>query len=144
LGYKCVEISQLPMTPENVADIRGERRLGIEVSAMSASLEPFAPPPGRPLPPNMPRMENLREDYDKIVSDARRWVAPTCAWAFCPSSTLASSRASSSSRTRRMRWPTGSRDGISFYYHTHHFEFAKYDGQFALDIHPRQQPEDRL
>ena len=44
LGYHCIEISQVPMTPENVAGMKKAcDEFGIKVSSCTASLEPMIP-----------------------------------------------------------------------------------------------------
>ena len=63
LGYHAVEVSQIPMTPENVAELkRASGDFDIKIAAMSAGLEPMLPgAPG----------ETLTNDFDKIVSDCK-------------------------------------------------------------------------
>ena len=44
LGYHAVEVSQIPMTPENVAELkRASEDFDIKIAAMSAGLEPMLP-----------------------------------------------------------------------------------------------------
>ena len=41
IGFKAVEVSQIPMTPENVAEMRRAKdELGTDFGALSAGLEP--------------------------------------------------------------------------------------------------------
>ena len=63
LGYHAVEVSQIPMTPENVAELkRASVDFDIKIAAMSAALEPMLPgAPG----------ETLTNDFEKIVSDCK-------------------------------------------------------------------------
>ena len=63
LGYHAVEVSQIPMTPENVAELkRASQDFDIKIAAMSAALEPMLPgAPG----------ETLINDFDKIVNDCK-------------------------------------------------------------------------
>lgn len=62
LGYHCVEISQIPMTAENVKVMRRAcQDYGIKVAACSAELEPEARAKG----------DNLVENFDKLVSDCK-------------------------------------------------------------------------
>src|SRR3954465_11425851 len=63
LGYHAVEVSQIPMTPENVAELkRASDDFKIKIAAMSAPLEPLLPDaPG----------ETLTNDFEKIVSDCK-------------------------------------------------------------------------
>ncbi|HEX7201333.1 MAG TPA: sugar phosphate isomerase/epimerase, partial [Arthrobacter sp.] len=63
IGYNAVEISQIPMTADNVAELeRSRSELGMEIAALSVALEK---PEGRP-------GDSLRDDFDKIVDDAAR------------------------------------------------------------------------
>ena len=44
LGYQAVEVSQIPMTPENVAELkRASEDFNIKIAAISAGLEPMLP-----------------------------------------------------------------------------------------------------
>ncbi len=46
IGYNAVEISQIPMTPENVAELdRSRTELGMDIAALSVAMET---PKGRP------------------------------------------------------------------------------------------------
>ena len=61
MGYHCIEISQIPMTPENVAEFkRAKADFGINIAAMNASATAM-----------MPGMESLETHYDKIINDCR-------------------------------------------------------------------------
>ena len=63
LGYHCVEVSQVNMTPENVAGMKKAcDEFGIKIAACTASLEPMIP--------GMPG-ETLATDFDKIVADCK-------------------------------------------------------------------------
>ena len=63
LGYGAVEVSQIPMTEENVADLkRASEDFDIKIAALSAGLEPMLP--------GMPG-ETLTKDFDKIVRDCK-------------------------------------------------------------------------
>ena len=62
IGYHCIEISQIPMTPANVAAIRKAcDEFDIKVAACSANLEPLGPR----------RNDTLATDFDKIVDDCK-------------------------------------------------------------------------
>ncbi|MFL6556355.1 MAG: sugar phosphate isomerase/epimerase, partial [Bacillus sp. (in: firmicutes)] len=44
LGYHAVEVSQIPMTPENVAELkRASVDFDIKIAALSAAVEPMLP-----------------------------------------------------------------------------------------------------
>lgn len=66
IGYHCIEISQVPMTPENVAGFRKSiDELGMNVSSCTASVAPMVPGmPGEYL--------NNPDDFKKIVEDCRK------------------------------------------------------------------------
>ena len=146
IGFKTAEISQIPMTPENVAEFkRAMTDFGFTVDSMTASLEPFkmpagAPPrpprldkDGKPIP--MPKMENLAEDYDKIVADCKTLGCSYLRIGMLPMQYAASKELliefahKADAMAEKLE-----ADGISLYYHNHHLEFAKYDGQTALEI----------
>ena len=63
MGYHCMEVSQIPMTPENVSGMRKAcDEFGIKIAANTAALEPAAPgAPG----------EFLTTHFDKIVEDCK-------------------------------------------------------------------------
>lgn len=126
IGYSAVEISQIPMTAENVAElVRARDELGMDIASLSANLT---------IAPGMPG-ESLTTGFDKIVADAkaldtsmiRIGMLPFDAMgsldkvlAFCDATNDAAERLAD--------------HGISLYYHNHHIEFAKYDGKHLLDI----------
>ncbi|MBQ4638869.1 MAG: sugar phosphate isomerase/epimerase [Clostridia bacterium] len=139
LGYKVAEISQVPMTPENVAEFkRACDDFGIKIGAMSAALAASARPPrmgpdGKPIV--MPRQENLTDDYDKIVADCKALGCNYLRIGMLPvqylqsEETLIEFARLADEMSDKLR-----KDGIYLYYHTHHFEFRKFNGKFALDI----------
>ncbi len=131
VGYNTIEVSQLPMTPENVAELkRACEDFDLSVAAMSAILEdvklPGAPPQKR---------ENLADDFDKIVADCKAVNCNFLRMGILPFQYLASKESviqfaqKADSMSDRLK-----EHGISFYYHTHHFEFAQFDGEYVLDI----------
>ena len=69
IGYHCVEISQVPMTAENVAGFRKAiDELGLNVSSCTASTSPMLP--------GMPGEFLCNpDDYKKIVEDCLRYAA---------------------------------------------------------------------
>src|SRR5688500_8312726 len=64
LGFRAVEISQIPMSEANVGEIdRARVELGMEVAALSAVLDtPVGGAPG----------ESLTNDFDKLVADCKQ------------------------------------------------------------------------
>jgi sugar phosphate isomerase/epimerase len=126
IGYRAVEISQVPMTPENVdALARARTELGMDIGALSAMLT---------VPEGMPA-ESLTADFDKIVADCKRLDATMLRMGMLPFDAMFSLDAvlafcdASEEMAQRL-----AAQGIGLYYHNHHIEFAKYDGRFLLDV----------
>ena len=126
IGYNAVEISQIPMTAGNVAELdRSRAELGMEMAALSVALEK---PVGRP-------GDSLREDFDKIVDDARRLDSRLLRIGMLPFPAMQSLGAvidfakEANGYAERLQ-----EHGIGLYYHNHHIEFAKFDGKYMLDI----------
>ncbi len=127
LGYHCIEISQIAMTKENVADMkRACDEFGIKVAACSASLEPMMP--------GMPG-EYLVSDFDKIVDDCKTLNTDMLRIGMLPMTCMASREKAVDfvKRADEMAERLGEH-GIDLYYHNHHVEFVKFDGQYLLDI----------
>lgn len=126
IGYNAVEISQIPMTAENVAELGKARdELGMDIAALSVALEK---PQGRP-------GDSLREDFDKIVDDAKRLDSDLLRIGMLPFPAMKSLDAvvefakEANGYAERLQ-----EHGIGLYYHNHHVEFAKFDGRYMLDI----------
>ncbi|MEH7306591.1 sugar phosphate isomerase/epimerase family protein [Neobacillus drentensis] len=127
LGYHAVEISQIPMTAENVADLRkASVDFDIKIAAMSAALEPMLPgAPG----------ETLTNDFDKIVTDCKTLDCNFLRIGMLPLTCMGH-------KDKIMDFIKKAEEmahrlaeyGIELYYHTHHLEFQKYDGEYLLDI----------
>lgn len=125
LGYNSVEISQVATTPENIAEIRRAMDdFGMEIAAMSASLEP-----------QTEGGESLTTHYEKIVADCRAVDADLLRIGMLPMPAMASLEKvlefceKVNEVTQKLK-----EDGITLYYHNHHVEFRKYDGKTLLDI----------
>ncbi|MBV7509182.1 sugar phosphate isomerase/epimerase [Bacillus sp. sid0103] len=127
LGYHAVEVSQIPMTAENVADLRkASVDFDIKIAAMSAALEPMLPgAPG----------ETLTNDFDKIVKDCKTLDCNFLRIGMLPLTCMGH-------KDKIMDFIKKAEEmahrlaeyGIELYYHTHHLEFQKYDGEYLLDI----------
>ena len=77
IGYNAVEISQIPMTPENVAELdRSRSELGMDIAALSVAMETPKGTPG----------DSLADHFDKIV-DGRQapGLQRSCGSACCRS-----------------------------------------------------------
>jgi sugar phosphate isomerase/epimerase len=132
IGYNAVEISQIPMTPDNVAELdRSRTELGMDIAALSVMLEK---PQGRP-------GDSLREDFDKIVDDAKTLGSNLLRIGMLPFPAMKSIDAvvdfarEANGYAERLQ-----EHGIGLYYHNHHIEFAKFDGKYMLDIIAENSP----
>ncbi|MCC4723258.1 sugar phosphate isomerase/epimerase [Salinicoccus sp. RF5] len=127
LGYGAVEVSQIPMTKENVSELkRASDDFGIKIAALSAGLEPILPgAPG----------ETLTEDFDKIVEDCKTLDCEFVRIGMMPLKMM-SDKDSIMSFIERAEEMAGKLEehGIHLYYHTHHIEFQKFDGEYLLDL----------
>lgn len=125
MGYNSVEISQVATTPENIAEIRrATADFGMEIAAMSASLEP-----------QTEGGESLTTHYDKIVADCKAVDTDLLRIGMLPMPAMVSLEKvlefceKVNEVTKKLK-----DDGITLYYHNHHVEFRKYDGETLLDI----------
>jgi sugar phosphate isomerase/epimerase len=132
IGYNAVEISQIPMTPENVAELdRSRSELGMDIAALSVAMET---PKGRP-------GDSLAEHFDKIVDDAKRLDSKLLRIGMLPFEAMTSIGAvvdfakQANGYAERLQ-----EQGLGLYYHNHHIEFAKFDGKFMLDIIAENSP----
>lgn len=126
LGYNAVEISQVPMDEKNVSELeRAQTELGMDVASLSVMMEK---PVGRP-------GESLKNDFDKIVNDAKRLDTKLLRIGMLPFGAMTSIDAvidfakETNGYAERLQ-----QEGLSLYYHNHHIEFAKFDGKYMLDI----------
>lgn len=127
LGYRAVEVSQIPMTPENVAELkRASEDFNIKIVAMSANLEPMLPrAPG----------ETLQSDFDKIINDCKTLNCNFLRIGMMPLHLIGNidDIMGFVERAEAMAHRLAEY-GIELYYHTHHIEFQKFDGVYLLDI----------
>ena len=129
IGYHCVEISQVPMTAENVAGFRrAVDEIGLNVSSCTASVAPMVPGmPGEYL--------NNADDFKKIVDDCRALNCDMLRIGMLPMTSMGSySKAVDFAKEAEEASLRLKEEGIDLYYHNHHVEFVKYDGQYLLDI----------
>ncbi|HEY5848658.1 MAG TPA: sugar phosphate isomerase/epimerase [Microlunatus sp.] len=133
VGFSAVEVSQIPMTTENVAELlRAKEELGIDFGALSAGLEAG---------PN----DSLVDDYAKIVADARTLGASRLRIGMMPFAAMTSHEALRAfSRQAEEIAGRLADDGLTLYYHNHHLEFATRGGTSILDIIRAEAPTMRL
>ena len=127
IGFSTVELSQIPMTPENVEAIRESlEELDMKVCATSASIKAMMPGI---------KMENLRDNFDKIVADTKALGCKYIRIGMISFDCLGSKdkiveyTKELNEMGRRLK-----EEGLDLYYHNHHVEFSKYDGKYLLDI----------
>ena len=132
IGYNAVEISQIPMTPENIAELdRSRSELGMDIAALSVAMET---PKGRP-------GDSLAEHFDKIVADAKRLDSSLLRIGMLPFPAMKSIAAVVDFAKEANEYAERLQEqGLSLYYHNHHIEFAKFDGKFMLDIIAENSP----
>lgn len=127
LGYRSVEVSQIPMTAHNVSELkRAGADFDIEIAALSAALEP-----------TMPGMagETLAGDFEKIVADCKTLNCRYLRIGMLPIKLMGDKEkimefvGKAEAAAERL-----AEHGIELYYHNHHIEFQKYDGEYLLDI----------
>ncbi len=133
IGYHAIEISQVAMTPENVAEMRRARdELGLRITSLSAML---TTPAGLVF-------DSLTEDYDKIVADCHALETSILRIGMLPFEAMTSLDGvlgfarQANTIARRL-----AEDGIDLYYHNHHIEFARFDGRYMLDLIAETAPD---
>ena len=129
IGYHCVEISQVPMTAENVAGFRKAiDELGLNVSSCTASTSPMLP--------GMPGEFLCNpDDYKKIVEDCRKLDCDMLRIGMLPMTCMGNYQKAVDFAKEANEYALKLKeDGIDLYYHNHHVEFVRYDGEFLLDI----------
>ncbi|MBT2521933.1 sugar phosphate isomerase/epimerase [Arthrobacter sp. ISL-28] len=126
IGYNAVEISQIPMTAENVTELdRSRSELGMDIAALSVAME---------TPKGMPG-DSLKDHFDKIVDDAKRLDARLLRIGMLPFPAMKSIGAVVDFAKLANEYAERLQEhGIGLYYHNHHIEFAKFDGKCMLDI----------
>ena len=128
IGYKCIEISQVPMTTENV---KGFRRaideLGFNVAATSALTAANPMLPGCDMS-NPDEMKKMIEDAKYLDCDMFRIGAMPMEARFSLQAAVDFAKQADDYACQLKE------HGIDLYYHNHHFEFARHDGKFLMDI----------
>lgn len=125
IGFHSIEVSQLAMTPENVAALEQARdELGIGIDSLSAMVS---------LPQGIPG-DSLEASFDKIVDDAHRLGSKHLRIGMLPFDAMASLATVQAFAAQAEEYAQRLREaGITLSYHNHHLEFSKYDGKFLLD-----------
>ena len=129
LGYHCAEVSQVPMTKENVAGFRKAiDELNFNFSSLTASVAPIVP--------GMPGEYLCNpDDYKKMVEDARTLDCDMFRIGMMPMNAIGSFQKCVDFAKQAEEYALKLKeDGIDLYYHNHHIEFMKVEGQYLLDI----------
>ena len=129
IGYKCAEISQVPMTKENVAGFRRAiDELGFNISSVSASVAPLYPGMAGEYLSNP-------DDYKKMVDDARALDCDMMRIGMMPMNAIGDvNKCIDFAKQAEDYCLKLKEDGIDLYYHNHHMEFIKVNGKYLLDL----------
>ena len=127
IGYNSVEISQIPMTTENVSEFkRACKDYGMEVAAMSAFVEPVA---------EGLIGDSLANDFDKIVQDCKTLDCNYLRIGMIPIDLMGNiEKVMEFINKAENQAVKLAEHGVELYHHTHHIEFEKIDGKYLLDI----------
>ena len=129
IGFRCAEISQVPMTKENVAGFRKAiDHLQFRISSLTASIDPMFPGmPGEYL--------SNPEDYKKYLDDAHTLNCDMFRIGMMPMNAIGNVEKCIDFAKRAEEYALKLKeDGIDLYYHNHHIEFLKLNGKYLLDI----------
>jgi sugar phosphate isomerase/epimerase len=121
IGYRTGEVSAVPMTKENVAElVRVKEELGFEFASISGGLTGD---------------ESLTSTFDKFVDDAKTLGAEMIRIGMLPAEAMADLDSVAAFADACQEVAVRLADhGIRLHYHNHHVDFAKYDGRFLLDV----------
>ena len=129
IGYKCAEISQVPMTKENIAGFRKAiDELGFNISSVSAAVAPLYPGMAGEYLSNP-------DDYKKMVDDARALDCDMMRIGMMPMNAIGDvNKCIDFAKQAEEYCLKLKEDGIDLYYHNHHMEFIKVNGKYLLDL----------
>lgn len=127
LGFSLLEISQLDMTPANIAELqRAAKDFGIAMPVITAPLEPN---------PHASFPYSLTGNLDQIIADCKALGATIVRIGSLPFSYTGSAE-TYMEFAKKAEAVAEKLDahGIKLYYHNHNWEFVKFDGSYGLDI----------
>ena len=132
MNINAVEVSQIPMSEENTADLeRAVKELGMTVGALSVALKPGPTATG----------DNIEENFDKIVSDCHRLGTTFVRIGMMPHRAMASKEACEAWAAEcELAAQRLAAEGITLCYHNHHVDLAQFDGERIFDIVRRVAP----
>ena len=130
IGFHCAEVSQVPMTKENVAGFRKAiDELKFNFSSLSAAVAPLFPgQPGEYL--------TNPDDYKKMVEDAKTLDVDMFRIGMMPMNAIGDVQKCIDFAKQAEEYCLKLKeDGIDLYYHNHHIEFMKLEnGKYLLDV----------
>jgi sugar phosphate isomerase/epimerase len=131
LGYSVAELSQVPMDEHSVKEMqRACKDFNLEIAAISGNLE-FKDP----------TREALNTTIDKFINDCKTLDCNYIRIGMLPYACLASKDTLLEfCREAEKVAVELEKHGIKLYYHNHHFEMQKHDGQTILEIIEQNAP----
>ena len=130
IGFHCAEVSQVPMTKENVAGFRKAiDELNFNFSSLTAAVAPLFPgQPGEYL--------SNPDDYKKYIDDARALNCDMFRIGMMPMNAIGNvEKCIDFAKEAEEYCLKLKEDGIDLYYHNHHIEFMKLEnGKYLLDV----------
>lgn len=132
LGYNAVEISQIPMTAENVQEIKRARdEFNLDIASLSANVDASSGPGN----------DDLETKFDKIVNDCKTLDVDLVRIGMLPFASMKNLDTVLDFCRKANDYAIKLKEhNINLYYHNHHIEFKKYDGKFLLDIIAQECP----
>lgn len=126
LGYRSVEVSQIPMTEDNIEQMkRAQRDFGMRFDALSTNVSPTG----------VPGQETLETHFEKIVGDCKALNCCFLRIGMLPFDCMSSlDKVIAFSRAANRAAEKLAEHGIRLYYHNHHIEFRKFGEKTMLDI----------
>lgn len=127
MGYHAVEVSQVPMTSENISEMqRASKEFNMEIAAMScgiADLSADSKYPG----------DTLENDFDKIVDDCHMVNCSILRIGMLPLTKATSIEDMLDVADVCEEYAIRLKEkGIDLYYHAHNFEFVLWEGKPIL------------
>lgn len=134
LGYSAVEISQIPMTEENVQEIkRAKEDFGMEIASLSCNVIDEGVSGGN---------DALDTKFDKIVKDCKTLDVDLLRIGMLPFKNMKNKETALEFCREANKYAKQLKEeGIRLFYHNHHVEFRRYEGKFLLDIVAEECPD---
>ena len=132
LGYRAVEVSQIPTDEANVAALdKARSELDLEVAALSVALKSGPVNTG----------DALDKDFSRIVDNCRRLDVDFVRIGMMPFDAMVSKEATVEfAKATEEAAQRLAGEGITLAYHNHHVDFAKHEGETLFDIVRRVSP----